>query len=70
MIMPEILGHPVFLDRFATAGKAEIVALFQDISALVDSTRALPLPAVRHGHLHLQRDAARGHRPGTSATKS
>jgi len=38
MIMPEILGHPVFLDRFATAGKAEIVALFQDISALVDST--------------------------------
>jgi aldehyde:ferredoxin oxidoreductase len=37
MIAPEILGHPVFLDRFATAGKAEIVALFQDISALVDS---------------------------------
>jgi aldehyde:ferredoxin oxidoreductase len=38
MISPEILGQPVFLDRFATAGKAEIVALFQDISALVDST--------------------------------
>jgi len=38
MISPEILGHPVFLDRFSTAGKAEIVALFQDISALVDST--------------------------------
>ncbi len=37
MISPEILGHPVFLDRFATAGKAEIVALFQDISAMVDS---------------------------------
>jgi aldehyde:ferredoxin oxidoreductase len=37
MIAPEILGHPVFLDRFATAGKAELVALFQDISALVDS---------------------------------
>jgi aldehyde:ferredoxin oxidoreductase len=37
MIAPEILGHPVFLDRFSTAGKAEIVALFQDISALVDS---------------------------------
>jgi aldehyde:ferredoxin oxidoreductase len=37
MIMPEILGHPVFLDRFATAGKAEIVALFQDIAAVVDS---------------------------------
>ena len=38
MISPEILGHPVFLDRFSTAGKAELVALFQDISALVDST--------------------------------
>ena len=38
MISPEILGHPVFLDRFSIAGKAEIVALFQDISALVDST--------------------------------
>ncbi|HSQ35754.1 MAG TPA: aldehyde ferredoxin oxidoreductase family protein, partial [Candidatus Binatia bacterium] len=38
MISPEILGHPVFLDRFSVAGKAEIVALFQDISALVDST--------------------------------
>lgn len=37
MIMPEILGHPVFLDRFATAGKPEIVALFQDIAAVVDS---------------------------------
>ncbi|MCX6559168.1 MAG: aldehyde ferredoxin oxidoreductase family protein [Candidatus Aminicenantes bacterium] len=38
MIAPEILGHPVFLDRFSTAGKAELVALFQDISAMVDST--------------------------------
>jgi len=38
MIMPEILGHPVFLDRFSTAGKPELVALFQDVSALVDST--------------------------------
>jgi len=37
MIMPEILGHPVFLDRFSTAGKPEIVALFHDISAAVDS---------------------------------
>jgi aldehyde:ferredoxin oxidoreductase len=37
MIAPEILGHPVFLDRFATAGKAELVALFQDVSALMDS---------------------------------
>jgi aldehyde:ferredoxin oxidoreductase len=37
MIAPEILGHPVFLDRFSTAGKPELVALFQDISAVVDS---------------------------------
>ncbi len=37
MIAPEILGHPVFLDRFTTAGKAELVALFQDVSAVVDS---------------------------------
>ena len=37
MIGPEILGSPVFLDRFATKGKAEIVALLQDISAMVDS---------------------------------
>jgi aldehyde:ferredoxin oxidoreductase len=38
MIAPEILGHPVFLDRFTTSGKAELVALFQDVSAVVDST--------------------------------
>jgi aldehyde:ferredoxin oxidoreductase len=37
MIAPEILGHPVFLDRFSMAGKAELVALFQDVSAVVDS---------------------------------
>jgi aldehyde:ferredoxin oxidoreductase len=37
MIAPEILGHPVFLDRFSTAGKAELVSLFQDVSAVVDS---------------------------------
>jgi aldehyde:ferredoxin oxidoreductase len=37
MIAPEILGHPVFLDRFTTAGKPELVALFQDVSAVVDS---------------------------------
>jgi aldehyde:ferredoxin oxidoreductase len=37
MIMPEILGQPVFLDRFSTVGKPEIVALFQDIAAVVDS---------------------------------
>jgi aldehyde:ferredoxin oxidoreductase len=37
MIAPEILGHPVFLDRFGAAGKPELVALFQDVSAVVDS---------------------------------
>jgi len=37
MIAPEILGYPVFLDRFSTAGKADLVALLQDVSALVDS---------------------------------
>lgn len=37
LIGPEILGQPCFMDRFSTAGKAEIVALFQDISACVDS---------------------------------
>lgn len=37
MIMPEVLGYPVFLDRFSTAGKPEIVALFQDVAAVVDS---------------------------------
>jgi len=37
MISTEILGEPVFMDRFSTAGKAEIVTLFQDISAVVDS---------------------------------
>jgi len=38
MIGPEILGQPVNLNRFSTAGKARIVSLFQDISAFVDST--------------------------------
>jgi len=37
LIGPEILGHPVFIDRYSTAGKPELVALFQDISAAVDS---------------------------------
>ena len=37
VIGPEILGQPCFVDRFSTAGKAEIVVLFQDISAAVDS---------------------------------
>jgi len=37
MIGPEILGQPVFLDRFSTKGKPEIVVLLQDFSAFVDS---------------------------------
>jgi len=37
-IAPEILGLPMNLDRYSTEGKAEIVALLQDISAVVDST--------------------------------
>jgi len=37
LIGPEILGQPVLMDRFSTAGKAELVSLFQDISAVVDS---------------------------------
>ncbi|MCK4358457.1 MAG: aldehyde ferredoxin oxidoreductase family protein [Candidatus Cloacimonetes bacterium] len=37
MIGPEILGQPVFLDRFSTKGKPEIVAFLQDFSAFVDS---------------------------------
>ena len=38
IIGPEILGQPCFMDRFSTEGKAEIVVLFQDISAFVDSS--------------------------------
>ena len=37
MIATEILGSPVFMDRYSINGKPEIVALFQDISAVVDS---------------------------------
>lgn len=37
LISPEILGSPVFMDRYSKEGKAEIVALFQDISAAVDT---------------------------------
>ncbi|MEA2103934.1 MAG: aldehyde ferredoxin oxidoreductase family protein [Candidatus Cloacimonadota bacterium] len=37
MIGPEILGQPVFMDRFSYDGKAEIVALMQNVSAFVDS---------------------------------
>lgn len=37
VIAPEILGLPMNLDRYSPDGKAEIVALLQDISAAVDS---------------------------------
>ncbi|NQV17590.1 MAG: aldehyde ferredoxin oxidoreductase family protein [Armatimonadetes bacterium] len=37
MIATEILGSPVFMDRYSIKGKPEIVALLQDISAVVDS---------------------------------
>jgi len=37
-IAPEILGSPMNIDRYSSEGKAEIVALLQDISAVVDST--------------------------------
>ncbi len=37
-IAPEILGSPMNIDRYSSDGKAEIVALLQDISAVVDST--------------------------------
>jgi len=37
-VAPEILGSPMNIDRYSSDGKAEIVALLQDISAVVDST--------------------------------
>ncbi len=37
LISPEVLGSPAFMDRYSIEGKAEIVALFQDISAAVDT---------------------------------
>jgi len=37
LIAPEILGQPVFMDRFSIDGKPELVVLLQDISAAVDS---------------------------------
>jgi aldehyde:ferredoxin oxidoreductase len=37
MIGPEILGAPVLLDRDRTEGKAELVVLFQNLSAAMDS---------------------------------
>ena len=36
-IAPEILGSPMNIDRYSAEGKAEIVALLQDVSAVVDS---------------------------------
>ena len=37
IIGPEILGHPVFMDRYKKEGKPAIVILLQNISAFVDS---------------------------------
>ncbi|MHA1769589.1 MAG: aldehyde ferredoxin oxidoreductase family protein [Candidatus Thorarchaeota archaeon] len=37
LIAPEVLGSPVLLDRDRTEGKAELVKLFQDVSAAMDS---------------------------------
>lgn len=36
MIAPEILGSPMNVNRYSAAGKAELVALLQDVSAVVD----------------------------------
>jgi aldehyde:ferredoxin oxidoreductase len=38
MISPEIVGLPAPVDRFATQGKAELLKIFQDLTALVDSS--------------------------------
>ena len=37
MISTEVLGAPIPMDRFSSSGKASIVRIFQDLSALVDS---------------------------------
>jgi len=37
IISTEVLGTPIPMDRFSAAGKASIVRIFQDLSALVDS---------------------------------
>jgi aldehyde:ferredoxin oxidoreductase len=37
LIGPEIIGSPVLVDRDRTNGKAELVILFQDLSAAMDS---------------------------------
>ncbi|MFX0084134.1 MAG: aldehyde ferredoxin oxidoreductase family protein [Candidatus Hodarchaeota archaeon] len=37
MISTEVLGTPISMDRFTSTGKAGIVKVFEDISALIDS---------------------------------
>ncbi|MBN1956056.1 MAG: aldehyde ferredoxin oxidoreductase family protein [Anaerolineae bacterium] len=37
MIAPEAMSTPTSVDRFATSGKATLVKLYQDLSAVVDS---------------------------------
>lgn len=37
LISTEVLGTPIPMDRFSSTGKASIVRVFQDLSALVDS---------------------------------
>jgi aldehyde:ferredoxin oxidoreductase len=37
MISTEILGTPIPMDRFSPAGKANIVKVYEDLSAMVDS---------------------------------
>lgn len=53
MTSPEVLGIPVVVDPDATEGKAELLKLFQDLTALIDSaglclfiTFALGLPEI------------------------
>lgn len=36
-ISPEVLAHPVLVDRTTTEGKAELVKTFQDLTAVIDS---------------------------------
>ncbi|MFX0173632.1 MAG: aldehyde ferredoxin oxidoreductase family protein [Candidatus Hodarchaeota archaeon] len=37
MVSTEILGNPIPMDRFSSSGKANIVKVYEDLSALVDS---------------------------------
>ncbi|MFX1285296.1 MAG: aldehyde ferredoxin oxidoreductase family protein [Promethearchaeota archaeon] len=37
MVSTEVLGTPIPMDRFSSSGKARIVRVFQDLSAVVDS---------------------------------